>query len=43
LFHPVVLGGGKPLFNNIKDRLNFKLIKTKTFDSGVVAVHYCLA
>ncbi len=40
LIHPVVLGGGKPLFNNIKDRMNLKLIKTKIFDSGVVAIHY---
>ena len=36
LLHPVVLGGGKPLFKNIKDRVNLKLLTTKTDPSGVV-------
>ncbi|MFL5625031.1 MAG: dihydrofolate reductase family protein [Ktedonobacteraceae bacterium] len=40
LVHPVVLGSGKPLFKNIKDRQNLKLIKTKTFPSGVVGLYY---
>jgi dihydrofolate reductase len=40
LVHPVVLGGGKPLFNYIKDRMNLKLMKTKIFASGVVSLHY---
>ena len=38
--NPVVLGSGKPLFKGIKDRLNLKLFKTKTFHSGVVLLHY---
>jgi dihydrofolate reductase len=38
--HPVVLGEGKPLFLNIRNRLNFKLINTKTFSSGVVQLTY---
>ena len=40
LVHPVVLGGGKPLFKGINDRGNLKLIKTRTFSSGVVGLHY---
>ncbi len=38
--NPVVLGSGKPLFNGVKDRLNLKLLTTKTFDCGVVLLHY---
>lgn len=38
--HPVVLGAGKPLFIDIKDRLNLKLINTRTFASGVVQLCY---
>lgn len=37
--HPVVIGKGLPLFENIKDMTVFNLIKTKTFRSGVV-IHY---
>lgn len=40
--HPVVLGEGKPLFVNIKKRLNLKLVHTKTFSSGVVQLTYHL-
>jgi dihydrofolate reductase len=40
LVHPVVLGGGKPLFANIKDRVNLKLLTTKTDPSGVVLLYY---
>ena len=38
--NPVVLGSGKPLFKDIKDRSNLKLLETKTFNSGVVGLHY---
>ena len=38
--NPVVLGSGKPLFKDIKDRSNLKLVETKTFNSGVVGLHY---
>jgi len=34
--HPIVLGSGLTLFKNIKDRIDLKLLKTKTFGSGVV-------
>jgi dihydrofolate reductase len=37
---PVILGGGNPLFKNIQSRLPLKLLKTKTSDSGVVALYY---
>jgi dihydrofolate reductase len=38
--NPVVLGSGKPLFKSIKDRIKMKLLKKKTFDSGVVLLYY---
>jgi dihydrofolate reductase len=38
--HPVVLGSGKPLFQDIKDRINLKLTDTKTTGSGVVFLNY---
>ncbi len=37
---PIILGKGKPLFGNLIDRIDLKLIETKTFNSGVVALHY---
>jgi dihydrofolate reductase len=38
--HPIVLGSGLTLFKNIEDRINLKLIKTKTFGSGAVTLYY---
>ena len=38
--HPVVIGKGLPLFDKIKDRIFFKLLKTKIFDSGVMLLYY---
>lgn len=32
--NPIVLGRGKPLFKNINDRHELKLMETKTFNSG---------
>jgi dihydrofolate reductase len=40
---PTVLGSGLPLFKNIRDRVNLKLLKTKTFDCGAVMLYYELA
>jgi dihydrofolate reductase len=37
---PIVLGSGLPLFKNIKDRVNLKLLKTKTFGCGAVTFYY---
>jgi dihydrofolate reductase len=38
--HPIVLGKGKPLFKALPDRHLLKLLKTKTFSSGVVILYY---
>ena len=37
---PIVLGHGLPLFKNITDRIDLKLLETKTYRSGVVALCY---
>ena len=38
--YPVLLGGGKPLFNNIKERTKLKLINTKTYSTGLISLNY---
>lgn len=38
--HPVILGEGKPMFIDIKQRLNLKLVNQRTFSSGVVQLIY---
>jgi dihydrofolate reductase len=38
--HPVVLGKGLPLFKNIRERINLKLLKTKTFACGAIILYY---
>jgi dihydrofolate reductase len=38
--HPVLAGGGLPLFKNITDKIMLKLIKTKVFDFGGVILYY---
>jgi len=38
--HPIILGSGLPLFKNVKDRVDLKLLKTKTFGSGAVTHYY---
>ncbi|MEJ2635219.1 MAG: dihydrofolate reductase family protein [Calditrichia bacterium] len=40
LVHPVILGKGKRLFEELDNRINLKLADTKKFDSGVVVLHY---
>jgi dihydrofolate reductase len=37
---PTVLGSGLPLFKNIRDRVNLKLLKTKTFGCGAIFLYY---
>ena len=37
---PTVLGSGLPLFKNIKDKIDLKLLKTKTFGCGAVFFYY---
>src|SRR6185312_12558340 len=38
--HPTVSGTGLPLFKNVKNRIDLKLLKTKTFDCGAVTLYY---
>jgi dihydrofolate reductase len=38
--HPVILGKGKPLFSNIKNRMQLTLTDTKTYSSGLVSLTY---
>lgn len=38
--HPVALGRGKPLFEDLDKRVNLKLEKTNRFKSGVVQLIY---
>jgi len=40
MVNPVVLGDGKPLFKGIKNKLELKLLKTRTFKSGNVLLYY---
>jgi dihydrofolate reductase len=40
LVHPVVLGGGKPLLENIMGTQRLKLVSAKPFSSGVVLLTY---
>jgi dihydrofolate reductase len=38
--HPVVVGAGLPLFENISDRTMLKLTKTKNFSGGAIILYY---
>lgn len=38
--HPVVLGSGKPLFEDLNERLGLKLVETHVFKSGVIELIY---
>ena len=38
--NPIVLGSGRTMFEGIKDRLNLKLTKTRTFGNGNVFLSY---
>lgn len=40
--HPIVTGRGPKLFEgiNLQKKLQLKLVESKTFDNGVVALHY---
>ena len=37
---PTVIGSGLPLFKDISDRIDLKLLKTKTFNCGAVFHYY---
>ncbi len=38
--HPSVVGSGLPLFKNISDRIDLKLLKTKAFGCGALMLYY---
>lgn len=38
--HPVIAGNGVHLFKNINNRINLKLLKTKTFTCGAAIFYY---
>lgn len=38
--NPVMLGGGMPIFQNLKDRQRLKLIHAKSFDCGIAVLCY---
>lgn len=40
MVHPVVLGRGLPLFENVEREHRLRLVRAKTFSSGVVLLHY---
>ena len=42
LVHPVIVGRGRRLFDGVDEKLDLKLVDTKTFRSGVVVLHYLL-
>lgn len=38
--HPLLLGKGKPLFEDLEKRVQLKLTDTRTFDTGLVQLFY---
>ncbi len=38
--HPVVIGGGLPLFKSITERIDLNLVKSKTLGCGAVVLYY---
>lgn len=38
--HPVVLGGGTPLFPRTEEQVDLELVESRTFRGGVVALRY---
>jgi len=38
--HPVILGRGKPLFQEVTSRKNLKLVSHKVYDTGLVSLKY---
>lgn len=38
--NPVLLGEGIPLFKDVTGKVKLKLLESKTFTSGVIALHY---
>ena len=40
--HPILLGGGKPLFQNFKNKIDLKLVDSKAYATGLVSLTYQL-
>ncbi len=40
MINPIILGKGKLLFANLKNKLNLQLVKTRTFKNGNVLLYY---
>jgi dihydrofolate reductase len=40
--HPILLGGGKPLFKDIIKRVPLTLLTTKTYSTGLISLTYSL-
>lgn len=40
--HPILLGSGKPLFNNIRQRIELTLLDSKSYSTGLVTLNYSL-
>jgi dihydrofolate reductase len=38
--NPIILGQGMPLFKGVTGTTNLKLVESKTFANGVIALHY---
>jgi dihydrofolate reductase len=38
--HPVVLGGGRPLFAEPGERINLRAVESRLLDAQVVVTHY---
>ena len=38
--NPIILGKGMPLFKNVTETTELKLVESKTFDCGVIALHF---
>lgn len=42
LLNPIVIGKGKTMFEDVKDRFSLKLTKSRVFGNGNVLLHYTL-
>ncbi|RTL57248.1 MAG: dihydrofolate reductase [Sphingobacteriales bacterium] len=40
--HPILLGSGKPLFQNIDKRIKLTLLKSKPYPSGLIMLSYAV-
>jgi dihydrofolate reductase len=38
--YPILLGGSKPMFPDLPDRLNLRLLETRAFNRGAVLLRY---